>query len=77
MSELYDDAAKETNEMLGCINKSITRRDKKVIFLIYSTLIKPQVEYCAQFWSPLYKKDVDRLEKVQRKATEMIKGLSR
>jgi len=30
---------------------------------------------CFSFWSPLCKKDVDRLKRVQRRATRMIKGL--
>jgi len=33
------------------------------------------VEYSVQFWSLLYKKDVDRIEKVQRRSTKMMKGL--
>jgi len=32
------------------------------------------LEYCIQFWASLYKIDVDRLQRVQRRATEMIKG---
>jgi len=59
--------------MLGCINKGITRRDK-VIIPQYSALARPHMEYCVQLWSLLYKIDVDRLEKVQRRATKMIKG---
>lgn len=37
--------------MLGSIDKSMTVRDKKVIFLTYSVLVKLQVKYCAQFLS--------------------------
>jgi len=33
------------------------------------------MEYCIQFWSLLCKKDVDRLERVQRGIKKMIKGL--
>lgn len=31
--------------------------------------------YCVQFWAPQYKRDLDRLEIVQQKATEIVKVL--
>lgn len=34
----------------------------------------PHLEYGAQFWLLLYKTDMDELERVQRKATKVIKG---
>jgi len=42
------------------------------MFSLYKTLVRPHVEYCANAWSPYYKKDKELLEKVQRRFTKMI-----
>ncbi|PKU48984.1 rna-directed dna polymerase from mobile element jockey-like [Limosa lapponica baueri] len=67
--------AKKTNRLLDCINKDITSRDKDVIVVLYSVVVRPHLEYHVQFSSLLCKKVVDRLERIHRRATEMIKGL--
>ena len=37
--------------------------------------MRPLSEYCVQLWAPQYKRDMDILERVQRWATRMMKGL--
>ncbi|CAM5110844.1 unnamed protein product, partial [Natator depressus] len=75
MSHQCDMAVKKANAILGCIRRGISSRDKEVLVLLYKALVRPHLEYCVQFWSPLFKKDEFKLEQVQRKATRMIQGM--
>jgi len=43
---------------------------REVILLVCSVLMRPHLEYCIQMWSPQYRRDVDLLESIQRRATK-------
>ncbi|GAB0204736.1 hypothetical protein GRJ2_002939200 [Grus japonensis] len=67
--------AQKANRVLGCIKRGATNMLSEVILSLYSALVRPHLEYCLQLWGPQYKKDMELLERVQRRAMKMIRGL--
>ncbi|ORD92756.1 hypothetical protein ECANGB1_578, partial [Enterospora canceri] len=61
--------------ILGFISRCVTNRSSEVILRLYLALVRPHLDYAAQFWSPYYRKDIGSLEAVQRRMTKMIQGL--
>ena len=66
---------KKTNTVLGIIKRAFSHLDKFSFIKLYKALVRPILEYGNVIWAPQFKRQSEEIEKVQRRATKILKGM--
>jgi len=63
--------------MLGIIKRNFVHLSHNCFVILYKSLVRSHLEYANSVWYPKRKTDVDKLERVQKRATKLIPELSK
>ena len=66
----------KANQMTGIVKRTFEYLNPEVFITLYKTLIRPHLEYANVIWRPHMRKDIENIERVQRRATKCVPTLS-
>ena len=69
-----ENCTKKANRALGFIRRNFGRCPESIKESLYTAMVRPHLEYASGAWSPHLKKDINRLENIQRKASRFVKS---
>ena len=75
MRKQVEKAVKSANSIIAQIKNSFTYFDAELVKLLYVSMVRPHLEYAVSVWNPYLRKDIDKLESVQRRATRLVPKL--
>jgi ribonuclease P/MRP protein subunit RPP40 len=70
-------AVNKANQLLGLIRRGFTFMDCDLMRRLFTSVVRPHLEYANIVWHPYLRSDIDLLESVQHRATRMVPGLSK
>ena len=76
-SKQCNTAANKAMSVLGMIKRSFSHISIESFKILYNTYVRPHLEYCVQIWNPYLKKDIECIEKIQRRATKLVHGFNK
>ena len=65
----------KANQILAVIKKTFISLDSLTLPLLYKSLVRPHIEYGNSIWGPHYLLDAKAVERVQRRATKLVKTM--
>ena len=66
----------KANSRVGILRRNFSNLSPTVFLPLYKALIRPLLEYGSVIWNPLFVMDIQEIEKVQRRATKLVKSIS-
>ena len=74
-SKHVDTKVSKANKLLGLLRHTFKHLNEEIFTLLYKSIIRPHVEYATSVWSPHLKKDRDKIERLQRRATKLVPSI--
>ena len=62
--------------VLGLMHRNFLELSRVCFVVLYTSLVRPYLEYANTIWAPGRMCDIEKIEKVQMRATKLIRGLS-
>jgi hypothetical protein len=62
--------------MLGVIKRNFAHLTVDTFVLLYKSMVRSHIEYGHSVWAPYRKMDSEEIERVQRRATKLVKRIS-
>ena len=63
--------ASSGNRALGILKNTFVSRDRNLLNKLYKVYVRPLLDFAAPVWNPFLKKDIAKIEKVQRRFTKL------
>jgi len=75
LSEHLQDKINKAYMMLGIIKRNFRHLTIPTFVLLYKTMLRSHLDCCCSVWAPYKKGDIEALEKVQKRATQILPSL--
>ena len=75
-SKQVANAVDKAQAALSILKRTVVSRDKSIFLPLYKQLVRPHLEYATCAWKPYLKRDVELIEKVQRRVTKCINSMN-
>jgi hypothetical protein len=74
-STQLEKATKSAKAIIAQIRNSFRYLDEELVRLLYVSLVRPHLEFAVPVWNPYLKKDIEKLEEIQHRATRLVPKL--
>ena len=68
-----DEKVNKAYQMLGILKRNFIHLDADSFLLLYKALVRSHLEYANIIWMPYFQEDIEKIEKVQKRATKLIR----
>ena len=70
-------ATNAAKAIIAQLRNSFTCFDAELVRLLYVSLIRPHLEYAVPVWNPYLRKDIEKIENVQHRATRLVPSIKK